>query len=499
MSASNYYEGMSISEKEIARSNRFTSLCHTVVVSLISLAYMLEFVKGSRSLFYVLLTILLGFIAPTLEFILLKKNKCSPAIKHLVSFGFGIFYTFLCLTTVNALCFVYVLPMLVVITCYNDYKCSLKVSLSAWLVNIIQIICFLVQGVYTLEKDSASIEIQILVVFVVALYTTLTSKTLCQNNDGRMQQIQNQGDQTEKLLQDTLSTSTNMVQDINTLHTKIDVLNEKIDSTKNAMGEVNSGTTDTAFAVQKQLELTENIQTKVDGVEYGTKQILTSVSLANQAIDAGSQHIEHLVEQVHQSVDSGKQVTLELKELNNDMKQLSSVVDIINSISSETGLLALNASIEAARAGDAGRGFAVVASEISKMASDTEQATGQIKEMLDSISNTIYRVVTVTTAMIDMIESQNEITQNTAQSFQDIEHNTETISEYTNNLNTYVAELAKANNEITDSISTISAITEEVAAHANETYSISEENIETVQSVVQLADHLKDLATQLNQ
>ena len=499
MSTSNYYKGMSISEQEIARSNRFTSLCHTIVVLLISLAYMLEFVKGDRSLFYVLLTLLLGVISPALEFILLKKNKCSPAIKHLVSYGFGIFYTFLCLTTVNPLCFVYVLPMLVVITCYNDYTYSLKVSLAAWLVNIIQIVFFLVRGVYTLEKNSASIEIQVLVVLVVAIYTTFTSKTLYHNNNGRMQQIQHQGNQTEKLLQDTLSASTSMVQDINALHTKIDVLNEKIDSTKNAMGEVNSGTTDTAFAVQKQLELTENIQAKINGVTYGTKQILTSVSSANQAIDAGSRHIEHLVEQVHQSVDSGKQVTLELKELNNDMKQLSSVVDIINSISSETGLLALNASIEAARAGDAGRGFAVVASEISKMANDTEQATGQIKEMLDSISNTIYRVVTVTTEMIDMIESQNEITQNTAQSFQDIEHNTDTISEYTNNLNTYVAELGNANNEITDSISTISSITEEVAALANETYSISEENIETVHSVVALVNHLNDLATQLNQ
>lgn len=497
MAKENRYAGMSVQQEELARSNFYAMTCHTVESAIIVVAYFLEFIKGARTLGYVIATILLAMVAPIVENVLFRKDKCTPLIKHLVSYGFGIFYTFICLTTTNKLAFVYVIPMLIVVTAFNDYKYCAKISASAWVVNVIQVIYFLKTGVYT-AADSASIEIQVLVMLIIAFYAAYCARTLVKNSDAKMAQIKEQGEQAENVLNETLAISSEMVTNIDCVSGKILELNESVTMTKDAMGEVNTGSADTADAVQRQLMMTENIQNKVDDVGGGADRIVQSISDTNRAIEAGSKNIEMLVQQVDDSVQSGKRVSAELEELNADMEQMNSVIEIIESITSETGLLALNASIEAARAGEAGRGFAVVASEISKMASETEEATAQIKTMIENISETINRVVDVTGKMVDMIDGQHETTNLTAQSFKDIETSTQVIVSNSQNLHGYVGDLAGANREIIDSISTISAITEEVSAHANDTYSISEQNSEIVRDLVVYMDRIKQLANQLN-
>jgi methyl-accepting chemotaxis protein len=180
------------------------------------------------------------------------------------------------------------------------------------------------------------------------------------------------------------------------------------------------------------------------------------------------------------------------------MSQMHSIVDIINEITTQTDLLALNASIEAARAGEAGKGFGVVASEISKMAQQTQSSTVKIAELIDNVSEAIENVVTVTNDMIEMIKSESRLAEKTAASFMTIEENSKNAFLRSEELSDYVAKLSKANEGIIDSISTISAISEEVAAHASDTQTASEENNETVSKVIVMTEKLEELANKLN-
>lgn len=483
-------------ETEFGRCNRVAVICHTIEVVIIVLAYYVEFFKDARTLSYVLAVTLIGLAAPVAEIILLSKDRENKFVKHILSVGFGIFYTFIALTTVSKLAFVYVIPMLIVITVYNDAKYSLKINLAAVVINIIQAVMFLNNGVYTSE-DSASIEIQVLVMAVIAIYSTYISKTLETNTKNNLEKIRIQGQESEEMLTQTLEVSDSMVSTIETVGNMIMDLDRTISTTKDAMAEVSSGSNDTTDAVQRQLGLTENIQAKVNGVQDGTGEIIDSVHNTNDAIHEGRGNVEKLVEKGNESILSGKKVEEELTALNKDMQELNSVIDIINNITSQTELLSFNASIEAARAGETGRGFAVVASEISKMAGETDVATKQITAMLSHITDTINRVVNVTNNMIDIIESQNEATIATAESFKVIENNTADISSHSEKLEVYVKELAGANAEIVESITTISAVSEEVTAHASETYSASEENMSIVKKVVGHIEELKGLANKL--
>ena len=483
---------------ELARENTVAMNCHFLVCGIISIAYFVEFLKGDGTLLYVLATIILAMGPVVGEIICYKKQHDTKMIKHFVGIGYAILYTFVMFTTNNRFTFVYVIPMLIAITVYNDFKYSLPIEVGVVIVNVIQLALFFKRGIYT-KADMASVEIQFFVIVLICgiqLYVSIVAEKL---NQKKLAELKAEHEKTEELLTRIMDTSDKMTQQITESAQKTASLGESMQAMKESMEEVNSGSNDTAEAVQSQLNQTEEIQAMVEQVEKGTENIIDSMNQNKEAIAQGNANVGILVKQAEETVESGKKVTEELSQLDTYMSQMNSILDIINSITSQTSLLALNASIEAARAGEAGRGFAVVASEISQMAQQTKDSTVQISQLIENVSNAIQMVVEVSGSMISMIESQNETTEKTAESFTVIEKNSDNVYGQSNELAAYVTKLADANKKIIDSISTISAISEEVAAHASDTLSATESNNVIVEELAALSGQLETLAQELKE
>ena len=483
---------------ELARENTVAMNCHFLVCGIISIAYFVEFLKGDGTLLYVLATIILAMGPVVGEIICYKKQHDTKMIKHFVGIGYAILYTFVMFTTNNHFTFVYVIPMLIAITVYNDFKYSLPIEVGVVIVNVIQLALFFKRGIYT-KADMASVEIQFFVIVLICgiqLYVSIVAEKL---NQKKLAELKAEHEKTEELLTRIMDTSDKMTQQITESAQKTASLGESMQAMKESMEEVNSGSNDTAEAVQSQLNQTEEIQAMVEQVEKGTENIIDSMNQNKEAIAQGNANVGILVKQAEETVESGKKVTEELSQLDTYMSQMNSILDIINSITSQTSLLALNASIEAARAGEAGRGFAVVASEISQMAQQTKDSTVQISQLIENVSNAIQMVVEVSGSMISMIESQNETTEKTAESFTVIEKNSDNVYGQSNELAAYVTKLADANKKIIDSISTISAISEEVAAHASDTLSATESYNVIVEALAALSGQLETLAQELKE
>ena len=483
---------------ELARENTVAMNCHFLVCGIISIAYFVEFLKGDGTLLYVLATIILAMGPVVGEIICYKKQHDTKMIKHFVGIGYAILYTFVMFTTNNHFTFVYVIPMLIAITVYNDFKYSLPIEVGVVIVNVIQLALFFKRGIYT-KADMASVEIQFFVIVLICgiqLYVSIVAEKL---NQKKLAELKAEHEKTEELLTRIMDTSDKMTQQITESAQKTASLGESMQAMKESMEEVNSGSNDTAEAVQSQLNQTEEIQAMVEQVEKGTENIIDSMNQNKEAIAQGNANVGILVKQAEETVEPGKKVTEELSQLDTYMSQMNSILDIINSITSQTSLLALNASIEAARAGEAGRGFAVVASEISQMAQQTKDSTVQISQLIENVSNAIQMVVEVSGSMISMIESQNETTEKTAESFTVIEKNSDNVYGQSNELAAYVTKLADANKKIIDSISTISAISEEVAAHASDILSATESNNVIVEELAALSGQLETLAQELKE
>lgn len=329
---------------------------------------------------------------------------------------------------------------------------------------------------------------------MVAVYSVLTTRTLKENTGQRISDISKSQQQTELLLQTNAQLSRKLTEGITAIHEKMEELSNASRVTKTAMEEVSLGAEDTAKHVHSQMQQTETIQSKVDQVHDATGQIGASMGHTIEALENGNHNVETLVEQVRTSVENGAMVNSKLEALGHYMEKMNTIVELIGGITSQTSMLALNASIEAARAGAAGKGFAVVATEISNMATQTRDATANITGLISDVSAAIREVMGVIADMVSGIDEEKQGAQHAAESFLAIRDNAYAVRSNMEDLVRVVGELNESNQVIVDSVQTISAISQEVSAHAGETMSAEEKNVVIINEIMQIMQELVALA-----
>ncbi|MGN0318168.1 MAG: methyl-accepting chemotaxis protein [Lachnospira sp.] len=481
---------------EYSRCNKTVIFSHALEAVIITVAYVIEIIKGNRSLPYVLLIAGVCLVPVIIELIMYMADTESKLVKYVMLVGASVMYACIMMTANTPFVFVYIIPLIIVASAYNNTLFSIILNIVAFIINVIEVVYMLSIGTFSAD-DSANIEIQLIVMLMIFAYSVTATRILDKNNQNKVDRINTEQHLIEDNMALTMNVSCQMAEKINSMTDNMNTLSQSLLSTKSAMEEVNAGSTDTAYAVQKQLEQTEAITTRLSQITHETNNIIGSVNQTKEAISKGNDNIDRLNDQIALSVKSGEDVTQKLSALDVHMKKMNSIVDIITEITSQTSLLALNASIEAARAGEAGKGFAVVAGEINNMANQTQNATVDITKRIQQVLFAIEEVVNVTQSMIEEISNQKMLADHTKLSFQTIESHSDNVSERITELAEKVTLLTTANQEIVDTVSTISAISEEVAAHANDTLRESNDNINTAEVIVQLSSELNGLANQL--
>lgn len=478
---------------ELTRSNRIAMLAHISTVTVMVFFMIWESVRGQLSPVYMTIATVVGVIPLIGEVICWKSNTEHAMIKHLVSYGFSLFYTICLFTSPTNLIYVFVIPMIFVVTTYSDTRYLLLINTGTILESIIVVVIGATKGGFGYHGIEAAV-VQIVVMIMVGAYSVLTTKVIRENTRKRFTEVAQAKAEAENLLERNEELDQQLSGNIADINVRFEKLTAASKTTTEAMQEVSAGATDTAEHVQNQLEQTHAIQDKVDEVATAVEEIGNSMTLTLKALAEGKQDIEHLASEVEASVDNGTEVTEKLENLNQYMDEMNSIVELIGGITNQTSLLALNASIEAARAGEAGRGFSVVATEISGMATRTKEATVHITELISNVSNAIMEVVGVVSNMINGINEEKTGASNAEESFESIEDNTRAIQKNADTLSRSISELQNANKEIIDSIQTISAISQQVSAHAGETMQAEEENLNVMQDVSAIMQKLATLA-----
>ena len=194
-------------------------------------------------------------------------------------------------------------------------------------------------------------------------------------------------------------------------------------------------------------EVAKNTASAADSAQKADSDAQTGSNKSNSAMSG----IQHLVQNLKNSAEV-------IQTLQEDTTNISVVLDVIREISEQTNLLALNAAIEAARAGEQGRGFAVVADEVRTLASRTQESTDQIKEAIDRLQIGADNAVTAMRSSIEEANSNSEQVAEVASSLNQIKNEIMNINSVLTQVASASEQQSATANEIANSISSISNI-----------------------------------------
>lgn len=493
-------QDMDYTKKHIAdQSRNKVALTGTIIMNvIIAVAYVVEVLKGVRGLGSYLIVLSLCVLSPVISVMVYMKKKDAFAIRYIISISFSLLYSYIMLTTSTGMAFCYVIVLFLALTVYTDMKLSVSLGVYALLINIVRLIIMFSQGTLTgTEITDAEIIIACLILSVV--YATLALSKIMQIDEANVSKATEEKEQTQKLLEKIMEVTAAMTEEINQVTIKTDSLNESIAATQSAMEGLAHGADSAMQAIVVQQEHTGSIDEHVRQVSQGTDTVYDSAVNSEENLGKGQEIMTKLLHHVENAEQVNNMVASEMVELGKKSKQMGSILEIINGVASQTELLALNASIEAARAGEAGKGFAVVASEITSLAGQTENATGDITQLINDITDSLDRVNKSVDELLQSNHKQGELVEESARSFDVINGNTADIMTQAAQLKKSVESVEAANKLVVDNIVNVSSVTEEMTAGANETLESCRQNLETIKEVSNIINQLNQNAEELKQ
>jgi methyl-accepting chemotaxis protein len=251
---------------------------------------------------------------------------------------------------------------------------------------------------------------------------------------------------------------------------------------------VAKGAQEQANSVSKASHVTSQITSAIEQVSGNAQAVTRDSGAAAQAARSGVKTVETTIEGM-QSIKSKVDISArKVQEMGQRSDQIGAIVETIEDIASQTNLLALNAAIEAARAGEHGKGFAVVADEVRKLAERASSATKEIGGLIKGIQKTVDEAVAAMNEGAREVESGVSNANQAGQALQDILQAAEAVYQQAAQANQAAQRMTTASGELVDAVDSVSAVVEENTAATEEMAAGSQEVTSMIENIASVSE-----------
>ena len=277
----------------------------------------------------------------------------------------------------------------------------------------------------------------------------------------------------------------------------IQTLDEALSTSNLSMQDIAANIENTAQEIQNQslmcLDIgdnTQNAKSQTDTMVHASGKALQEVAYGVEAMDKLHSHAKAVERENKETVEN-------VVALNERTKAVKDILGTIDTISTQTFLLAMNASIEAARAGDAGKGFEVVAEEIRILSEQTKAATENIEAILTEFDQDVEQVTTSVNHTVSVVEEQNALIKVTKDKFDAIENGVNQLMDIISDFKGIIDGITESSVVIADGITELSANSQEVAATSNDGTRVMTQAVNDMEQVKNALLHIYTLAQNL--
>ncbi|WP_406669956.1 methyl-accepting chemotaxis protein [Methanolobus sp. ZRKC4] len=313
-----------------------------------------------------------------------------------------------------------------------------------------------------------------------------------------------------KGLNDILSSLTNIINVVsksaNNVAATAEEMSASIEEMTAASTEISTTVGEIAKGSNEQSSMSDDVAKTMSDMTVGVQDIAVNAQQAAEAAntskdvisDVGIQSKDLLVQMDDIQAATNDSATV-IKQLEAKSNQIGEIVALITSIADQTNLLALNAAIEAARAGEHGRGFAVVADEVRKLAEESGTAASQISDLLSEIKEGTHAAVTSMESGVITVTNGVSSLGRTVEAVQNIVEESDKVALMTGNIAAASQEQSASIEEITASVDEVASISQEAASGTEQTSAAVEQQSSSIQELANNSQELAQMASEMQE
>jgi methyl-accepting chemotaxis protein len=283
-----------------------------------------------------------------------------------------------------------------------------------------------------------------------------------------------------------------------TLRELISGIRDGVTQIASAAEELSAVTEQTSAGVNSQKIETDQVATAMHEMTATVQEVARNAEQASQAASAadgearaGDKVVAEAIAQIERLATEVARSTDAMAHLQQESNKIGSVMDVIKAVAEQTNLLALNAAIEAARAGEAGRGFAVVADEVRGLAQRTQKSTEEIEGLVAGLQNGTQQVANVMNNSRSLTDSSVELTRKAGASLENITRTVSNIQSMNQQIAAAAEQQSAVAEEISRSIVNVRDVSEQTAAASDETAKSSVELARLGGQLQQMVSHFR--------